>query len=1219
MRVAQLFISHSSKDSALAVTVHERLADLGYESVFLDVSAEGGLVAGTAWRDQLFTNLDRCQALVLIGTPASNASLWCHSELALARWLRKPILALLVDSAEPHELVADIQGVRVASADVNADVLRKGLVALGMEQESAWDPDRSPFPGLQPLDESYAPVFFGRERQVEELRQLVDPPSRLRQGTLLPVLGPSGSGKSSLVRAGLVAGLRNAPDWVVSDPWTPSDVPLADLALALSHAAKRFDLAVESDECRDLLDTPGGMNEFVRRLRAGGELSDKARVLVVIDQAEELVTVTSEGERTALFKALATSVTQPSPLRVVMTARTDLWDLVSATATRVGLEVAPAVLHVPPLSRSDLARVISEPARRADLSLEEGLLERLVEDTGRGDALPLLAYTLSRMTSLAAERTLTHAGYDAIGGVRGAIASRASDVARGARTQGEVAAAVLQLVGTGDGHPAARLARVDSVPAPQRAILDDLVEARLVVVREQGDHPVYAPAHEALFTAWPPLAEMLTLRQDDLRQRSRLERGAADWREAGSAATGILSGAGLESAETWQERSPDLVSADVAEYVAHSAGRQRRTRLVRLGVGIGVAGLAAALVVVLLVNAKNDRRQAADARARTGAALATVVELNRTRDPVAAAVAAITGLGFVPESPELQDAAAELLSSPARDVMTVGGQSAGATAAAGTDLVLAATDAGSAVVFDIRSGGLVRALPDASGLPLAVRSDDRVAVLNGTDGLALWELAGESDEPLTRLPRSGAIAAFSPDGALLVSVSGTLVTLWSVADPSSPGEIDSWNADSTRITASAVTDDGKVLTSGADSVLTTWTPLTGMGPTKVVTTPPPTGVTVNRLVPSADGSRVLVANTAVGRVTTYDLDTGTAITDYVPAERGTDEPFAAAQAAFTATMDPESGQVVVFDLQGRGYAFARDESTKAVAVLDGHTGTVGQATVTADGLLVTGSVDKSIRVWDTRAPSRAESDGDESAVDALCAAFGGRFDEASIAVALGNEDFSNPCPKPDDARTVAPLALSSAVPHGSDVDTIEARDDFDDAYTLFLDGTTSFDDGSRTTHRIVAGEQQMTSSGKGPRDDIWNTVNLTRALGSSTTSAKVRSPQGSTCGLAVGDRTYLVNVMLDPASGRGAITTYKGNTGLLSWAFRAGPGRGRAPVRALAAELTDGEVVVSVDGEEVDRVEVPVTANSTAGFAVEGSDANCFFDDFVVAETDASS
>src|SRR4051795_11686327 len=166
------------------------LADLGYESVFLDFDPTGGLVPGQAWRDQLFENLDACDAVVFITTPKSNASQWCHSELALTRWLRKPILALLVDGCPPHPLTEDLQGLHVTSGELDRERVRSALVALGLDQEARWDASRSPFPGLRAFDESYAAVFFGRDRQIDQLRQLVDPPSRRREGAILPVLGP---------------------------------------------------------------------------------------------------------------------------------------------------------------------------------------------------------------------------------------------------------------------------------------------------------------------------------------------------------------------------------------------------------------------------------------------------------------------------------------------------------------------------------------------------------------------------------------------------------------------------------------------------------------------------------------------------------------------------------------------------------------------------------------------------------------------------------------------------------------------------------------------------------------------------------------------------------------------------------------------------------------------------------------------------------------------
>ena len=297
------------------------------------------------------------------------------------------------------------------------------------------------------------------------------------------------------------------------------------------------------------------MADYVRELREAGQGSADTKVLVVVDQAEELVTMTSAAERQAFLEALTTSCTAPSPLRVVMTARTDMWDKVAAETGKFAMSVAPTVLHVPPLSRTDLAEVISEPARRSHLTLEDGLVQRLVDDTGSGDALPLLAFTLARLAADAEDGRLTHAEYDAIGGVKGAIASRASEVATGGRTEEQVAEAILHLVNLTDETPHKRLARAADVPPQHREILDDLVDARLVVINEVNDQQVYAPAHESLFSAWPPLAELIERRRDDLVLRGRLERRAADWRDGGGTQSGLLSGLELDQARDWRQRN----------------------------------------------------------------------------------------------------------------------------------------------------------------------------------------------------------------------------------------------------------------------------------------------------------------------------------------------------------------------------------------------------------------------------------------------------------------------------------------------------------------------------------------------------------------------------------------------------------------------------------------------------------------------------------------
>ncbi len=133
------------------------------------------------------------------------------------------------------------------------------------------------------------------------------------------------------------------------------------------------------------------------------------------------------------------------------------------------------------------------------------------------------------------------------------------------------------------------------------------------MIRESAGQQVYAPAHEALFSAWLPLAEMIANRHDDLRLRSRLERRSADWRETGSGSSGLLSGEELDQAATWDERNPDLRTADITAYVAASTRRARRNRLLRIGVAAVVGLLALGLLGSLL---RSRRRVPAARRVR---------------------------------------------------------------------------------------------------------------------------------------------------------------------------------------------------------------------------------------------------------------------------------------------------------------------------------------------------------------------------------------------------------------------------------------------------------------------------------------------------------------------------------------------------------------------------------------------------------------------------
>lgn len=1217
--MAQIFVSHSSADNALAVRVREALGDLGYESVFLDVSPTDGLIPGAAWRDQLFTNLDRSDAVVFVGTPSANASLWCHSELALARWLRKPVLSLLFDGVEPHELVADIQGVNLATADLSAARLHPALIALGLEQATRWDATRSPFPGLRPFDESFAPVFFGREAQIEQLRRLVDPPSRTRQGVVVPVLGPSGSGKSSLVRAGLVAALRPAPDWVVSDPWTPSDSPLAELALALAHAAKRHEVAIDADECAELLRAPGGMPEFVRRLREGSTVPADARLLVVIDQAEELVTLTAEAERREFLEVLARSCAPPSPLRVVMTARTDMWDAVSALANRFAMAVAPAVLHVPPLSRSDLARVIAEPAKRSHLVLEDGLLQRLVEDTASGDALPLLAYTLSRMTAMSADGQLTHALYDQVGGVRGAIASRAAEVAHGTRTEAEVAAAILNLVGAGENRPVTRVAPVESVPAPQREILDDLVDARLVVVRESAGSQVYAPAHEALFSAWPPLAEMISSRHDDLRLRSRLERRTADWREAGSGHSGLLSGEELQQALEWQGRSPDLTTPEVTAYVAASAARARRSRYLRLGVTAVVAVLALALVIVVVTNIRDAGRR------ERFAELLGLASLTRATDPVVASVAVLEASALNGDDETIRDVARSLMASAARDVATPKGPPATLLGLKqGNRLVASVGSAEDVAVWDAVTGRQTRTIPGGA-TAVAVRSDDRVAVATTAAGLVSYDLEPEEPAPLAAFgPATVRSLAFSPDGSLLAAASGNVVTVWDVSDPAAPSQVAAWRGDSQFPPPLSIDDSGQVLAVtavGGKPTLARWSALSEAEPASVVSVPD-AGLQATTLSVAADGTRALLAYPVLGSaLPVYDLQTGATINSFqAEAEKSEDGKPSLLGATWTAALNPSGDRVVAFDLAGRGFVFDVD-SGDLVSELGSSSGVISEAVFVDDSTVLTAGLDGTVRTWDITASEEAAS----STRSEICAAFGPRIGPEEWRAVMGSASFESPCPASAAALAEADLAVS-APPTATGPAAAQAPErvafetDFDDGQSPFPLGTATISTG-QVDRKVVSGRYRFTADGLAPGFHAWSSTGVSGMARHFGVGAEVRfgssadSEAGDRCGLMFGGDQLQATITVqragpDATTGAGGVTYFANGqqVGETWFAYPATTG----PLQLQV--IVDGPSLdVLVDGRVVGRVADASLPNpNAAGVTTVGPDSVCDFDSFTV-------
>src|SRR4051794_3398229 len=222
--MASVFISHSSQDRAVTERVAERLRAAGFAALFVDFDPEHGILAGRNWERELYTQLRRSDAVVFLASEVSVASSWCLLEVGLARSLGRPVFPARLQPGVELPLLADVQWVDLNDAELGPERLLAGLRSAGLDPADsfAWDPDRSPYPGLVPFAPEDAAVFFGRQQETHRLVELLTPTLQRGPGRFVAVVGPSGSGKASLLHAGLLPRLARQPErWLVVPPLRP--------------------------------------------------------------------------------------------------------------------------------------------------------------------------------------------------------------------------------------------------------------------------------------------------------------------------------------------------------------------------------------------------------------------------------------------------------------------------------------------------------------------------------------------------------------------------------------------------------------------------------------------------------------------------------------------------------------------------------------------------------------------------------------------------------------------------------------------------------------------------------------------------------------------------------------------------------------------------------------------------------------------------------------
>ncbi|HXS16786.1 MAG TPA: TIR domain-containing protein, partial [Polyangiaceae bacterium] len=855
-----IFISYSRRDSAQALDLQQRLHREGFRSVFLDTDPEQGIAAGDEWERRLYAKLRSCRALIALSSAAFAESKWCFAEVTHAKALGKSVFPLLVDSSNAHELIRDKQTIDVGpqATDVNAAYQRlfRGLHEAGIVK-GGWDARRPPYPGLAAFEAEDAPVFFGRESAVEEALSRLERLHRYQTVAWFLLLGASGSGKSSLLRAGVIPRLSSpSPQWIVVGPMIPGAEPLQQCAREFSKTFASLGVTRDWKELRDVLERgdPRELSELAGDLRDAAK--SEAKILLAIDQLEELLPFEreegfQEGERELLLKRLLqlTSL-EARAFLVVGTLRADFLGLFQDQSA---LRELPAdKLVVDPIARQDLRAVIEGPAQLASLSFDEGLVDQIIQETETTDALPLLAFALRELYErYGSDGRLEVREYRELGGLENAVSQAAEAVLKHRRLvhgggvevplpEAESAAlrrAFLALVRLGDqDQPVRQPARWASLPDEAKPVLEEFVKARLLIFTGEGERELRV-AHEALFRRWAVLVAWIEGARELLRWRHRTAPLIEVWERANRDPGSLLRGAALSEAMLIQQREDQLLLPAERAFVEAGQAQQKaeRERAQRTARRTAVAALGVALVLGVLGVFAWGQRGEAQARANEAVINASKAETNARRAGLAARVAEAQARnnstyaaatlrevgGTVPS--DLESQALVALAHVVTNVVLEGHEQSVTSAVFSHDgkKILTASYDGTARIWNA----------DGSGQPIILRGhentidiaafshDDKKVLTASRDGTArVWNADGSGQAII--LDRGVGSAAFSPDGKKVLTLSDSTIHIWNADGSSQPIVISGHEA--AIISAAFSTDGKKVATTSWDNTVRVW-------------------------------------------------------------------------------------------------------------------------------------------------------------------------------------------------------------------------------------------------------------------------------------------------------------------------------------------------------------------------------------------------------------
>ncbi len=591
--MAYIFISHSSKDNQKAKEIFERLQTIS-KSIFLDFDYKYGLKGGQKWEKELYKRVKRTRIMIVAISPNWFDSKWCYKEFCLARAYKKIIIPVII---EYDERIKKWDGKDLQHFDLVNDKESEKKLFLRIEELTKDEIARiydikeysSPYPGLRSFEKEEAAFFYGRNEDIIAAVDELNAMSDLAHKKFLNIVGASGVGKSSFMKAGILPYLEflHSNRWTILDTFRANEDILTNLALIISNIT---DLKVSSiKEELEKRNFKKIVDRFELLLydKLKEEQKDIANIkfLFPIDQAEEILNSSNKEEKEIFFEFLKYILTKKDNFFLIWTLRSDQLKKYQDEKSLEFLRDLSQDFILNPISISQIETIIKEPLYQVEdnLKIDKEVIEQIKQDIKSTTSLPLLAYLLQQLYNYAKQKgykKITIDTYNALAGksrnpIENIINKEANKIYEKVKNKEDIKTLFLEhlLKINIDKTITKKAIEANSLPQNLLNIAKRFIEARLFISSSKKDTTIIEIAHEALINSWDKLKGWISEEEEFLIFKTQLELFYQDWISDNKSKRALLKGLNLEKAIKYKDK---INNSELLEFVRESEEEEKR-------------------------------------------------------------------------------------------------------------------------------------------------------------------------------------------------------------------------------------------------------------------------------------------------------------------------------------------------------------------------------------------------------------------------------------------------------------------------------------------------------------------------------------------------------------------------------------------------------------------------------------------------------------------